>query len=142
MLTDTAVRLINESVIFLPGWTIKAKDFTARHEGCICLFVSYPGRESARREAPDYQVRNEPRATFLLQVNEMDDTQLHKAVLDRLIEFITHEFREFYRVQPSYWAPFHPHTIDGMKRWGEGERDLQFGFNGMDWDAELCGAPA
>jgi hypothetical protein len=139
MLTETAVKLINDTVAFLPGWTVKAKDFTSRHEGCICLYVSYPGRESNRPEAMDgYPVQNEPRATFLLQVAELDDIGLHKAVLDRLIEFITHEFREFYRVKPSYWSPFHPHSIDGMRRWGDADRDLQFGFNGMDWDKELC----
>lgn len=28
-----------------------------------------------------------------------------------------HEMREFLRIAPTYWAPFHPHHTDGIRRW-------------------------
>jgi hypothetical protein len=31
-------------------------------------------------------------------------------------------------VNQTGWAPFHPHRIDCIKRWGEVESDLTFGI--------------
>lgn len=135
MLTETACQIINHGVCFMPGWKITAHDFTTRHEGCVALHVEYPGRETARSHAPEYATCNEPRAVLLLQVgNFTDDLELHRAVIGKLIEFWVHEAREFYRVLPSMWAPFHPHKIDGMERWGEPDKDLTYGFNAMRWE--------
>jgi hypothetical protein len=140
MEVPTAIRIINDGICFMPGWQITASDFTGRHQGTICLHVEYPGRETARREAPDYKLHNRPRAAFLIQVaNIRDDIELHRKVLDKLIEFWTHEARESYRVNPSMWAPFHPHNQDGMERWGDVEKDLHYGFNAMDWS---CAEPS
>ena len=137
MLPQTAVSLVNESLMFLPGWHVKASDFTSRHEGAICVYVSYPGHESNRPEAmAGYPVTNEPRAVTVLQVGlDWELTDLFRAVLNVLIMFITHEFREFLRVRPTGWAPFHPHQIDGIARWGGNPTDdLTFGFNAMKWE--------
>lgn len=135
MLTETACRIINENVVFFPGWKIYAEDFTSRHEGCVCLYIEAPSVETNRPEAMEgYCVRNTPRATTMLQVADLaDDVALHRAVIEKLIEFWTHEARECYRVKPSYWAPFHPHQIDGMKRWGTPDKDITYGFNAMSW---------
>lgn len=136
MLTESAVNIINSSVVFMPGWKIRAEDFTSRHEGCVCLYIEYPGRESGRPGAfKGYPERNHPRAAAMIQVGNFTDvTELHRAVLGKLIEFWTHEAREFYRVLPSGWAPFHPHQIDGMNRWGTVDKDLAYGFNAMAWE--------
>jgi hypothetical protein len=139
MLVPSAVALINESLIFLPGWKITAEDYTSRHEGCVALHIGAPSYETNRSEAMlGYPVENEPHAVVMIQVTpEMDLVDLFYLVLSKIIEFQTHEFREGMRVKPTGWAPFHPHKIDGIHRWcarsGEhtAEKDLSFGFNHM-----------
>lgn len=135
MLVSSAVTIINESVIFFPGWKIRAEDFTTRHEGCICLHIEGTSWETNRPEAmAGYPTVNHPRVTVLLQVgNIADDLELHRAVLGKLIDFMVHEAREAYRIKPTGWAPFHPHKIDGMNRWGEVDKDLTYGFNAMNY---------
>lgn len=131
----SACQMINESLVFMPGWSWRAEDFTTRHEGTVCLYVEYPGRETARSEAPyGYPEHNRPRAAMLLQVGNLSDQiALFRAVIEKFIAFWTHEARECFRVKPTFWAPFHPHKIDGMERWGDMTNDLYYGFNSMEW---------
>jgi hypothetical protein len=132
---ERAIAIINNGIVFKPGWEYYAKDFTSRHEGCICLYVEGVSRETSRRDAQyGYPTPNRPRATFLIQVSDLDHLALYREVLKRFIAFDIHEDREFFRTTPDYDAPFHPHRIIGMREWGDIEGDLSFGFNGMEWN--------
>lgn len=135
MLVESAVRIINDGIVFFPGWKIHAEDFTSRHEGAVCLHIEMCSWETNRPEAmAGFPVQNHPRVTVIIQVADLeDDVALHHMVVQALIDCFIHEAREAYRVKPSGWAPFHPHTIDGMRRWGQPDKDLTYGFNAMDY---------
>lgn len=128
MLTETAIRLV-ETVCYRPGWTLEATDYSNRFEGCICIKVSYPAPETGRENwANGYCEQIRARASFPIQIHDADTTTLYRRVLMALVEIEVHEAREIFRVSPTGWAPFHPHQIDGMRRWGQPERDLAFGL--------------
>lgn len=135
MLTSSAIAIINDGIIFFPGWEISAEDFTNRHEGCVCLYINVASYETNRPEAmAGFPVQNHAKAAVLIQVADCkDDIELHRLVLETLISVWTHEAREAYRIKPTGWSPFHPHQIDGMKRWGNPQVDLYYGFNAMKW---------
>ncbi len=135
MLVESAVAIINNGIVFFPGWTVHAEDFTARHEGAVALHIEGTSWETNRPEAmAGFPEINHPRVVRIIQVADLnDDISLHRVVLQQFIDFFIHEAREAYRVQPTGWAPFHPHQIDGMKRWGRPEDDLTYGFNAMDF---------
>lgn len=128
METQSAIELISQ-LVYKPEWTFEAKDHCHRFEGAIALTITYPARESAREDAAEgYPHVNHPYATFPIQVHGMCAEDLYRAILKIIGEIEMHEAREFLRVKPTYWAPFHPHQIDGMRRWGEPEKDLNFGL--------------
>jgi hypothetical protein len=134
MLVSSAVAIINDGIVFFPGWQIHAEDFTSRHEGAVCLSITFPSWETKRSEAmAGFPEANMPRQCFIIQVSDLDDVELHRAVIKILVDCFTHEAREAYRIEPSGWAPFHPHKIDGMIRWGSREKDLTYGFNAMNF---------
>lgn len=126
MEVDSAIDLIN-SLIYKPGWRISAKDHQGRFEGTVAVKIDYPAQNTNRDQAPDYPENIETYASFPLVVGDCDDECLYRRVLDEIMKIELHEAREYLRVQPTLWAPFHPHRIDGMKRWGELEADLRFG---------------
>jgi hypothetical protein len=133
MLVNSAVELVNQ-LIFLPGWTITATDHSNRFEGTILVRVDYPARNSNRDQAPDgYPQEIRTYATFPLVVADCDDADVYGAIVEALAEIELHEIREFLRVSPTNWAPFHPHRVDGMRRWakrtgGDIRHDLKFGI--------------
>ena len=127
MEVKSALDLVN-AIIYKPGWRISAEDHTNRFEGAIKVRIDYPARASERDEAPDYEREINTYATFPLIVADCDDIGIYRRIVAKLIEIETHEIREFLRVQPTRWAPFHPHRIDGMRRWGDPEGDLKFGI--------------
>ncbi|MBM0256376.1 hypothetical protein [Micromonospora sp. 4G55] len=127
MEVKSALDLVN-AIIYKPGWRISAEDHTRRFEGAIVVRIDYPARASERDEAPDYEREINTYATFPLIVADCDDVGIYRRIVDKLIAIETHEIREFFRIQPTRWAPFHPHRIDGMKRWGDPDGDLQFGI--------------
>jgi hypothetical protein len=134
MLIATAIELVNQ-LVYKPGWTIMAGDATNRHESTIRVRIEYPAQETSREEARNgYQKDNHPYAQFYIIIDPTcDDVSLYRHIAERIMEIEQHEMREYLRVEPTYWAPFHPHQIDGMKRWhGVGNRagiesDLMFG---------------
>lgn len=130
MRVETAIALIND-VIYRPGWEISATDARHRFENAVRVEIHYPAEETSRERALDpagpYREENRPRAAFYLMVGDCDDISLYRRLLDRFLEIEQHEAREYLRVRPSGWAPFHPHQADGMARWGDPERDLMFG---------------
>lgn len=129
MIVTSAVELV-KALVFIPGWHISARDYSSRFEGCIAVDFVYPAQRSERELAPTYleEVPNGARASFPIPVADLDDIGLYRAVLDRIIEIQLHEAREFLRVAPTYWAPFHPHRADGMARYGSVSSDLTFGL--------------
>lgn len=134
MLVQSAVAIINQGIVFFPGWKIHAEDFTSRHEGAVCLNIEMSSWETNRPEAmAGFPEANHPRVCVILQVSELDDIELHRTVIQTLIDCFEHEAREAYRILPTGWSPFHPHQLDGMKRWGKRDKDLTYGFNAMNY---------
>lgn len=129
----SALDLIN-SLAYKPGWLFAAEDHSNRFEGTVKVTIHYPAQNSNRDKAEEgYPESIMTYACFPLVVAEC------AAVEDLVFQILTaigriemHEAREFLRVEPTLWAPFHPHRVDGMKRWAArtGEplvSDLQFG---------------
>lgn len=126
---NSACRMINQ-LVYKPQWSFEATDFANRFEGAIQICVRYPAAMSERAEAEmGYPKLFDARANFTIQVEDCDEVMLYRRLLtDVIFRIERHEAREFLRVLPTYWAPFHPHRMDGMKRWGEVELDLHFGL--------------
>lgn len=128
MLPATAIELVSQ-IIFRPGWKFEASDYTNRFESAICVRVTYPAPESSRHNFPDYPEQIEAHASFPIQVAECDAAALYRKILEHVIAVIdVHEARELFRIAPTGWAPFHPHQVDGMTRWGTPQADLAFGL--------------
>lgn len=134
METASAIELIRR-VIYKPGWKFTARDHTKRFEGTIVVRVDYPARNSNRDQAEaGYPQEIITYAEFPLVVKDCADDDLYAALLRAITSIEEHESREFLRVRPTNWAPFHPHRVDGMRRWaarnGKGDllADLQFGI--------------
>lgn len=133
MRIDTAIELI-ENICFWPGWKFTATDLNDRFEGAICLRIDYEARNGNRENAPDYIDTVSPSTSFPIHVSDLDQIGLYHAVFDKIQVIREHEDREGFRVQPTLWAPFHPHNIGGMTRWKNRPElvdlsgDLQFGL--------------
>lgn len=133
MINESAVELIN-NLIYKPGWTFTATEHDKRFEGTILLRIDYPARNSNRDQAEaGYPEVINTYATFPMVVQDCTDEDLYFKVLKIIEKIEMHEAREFLRVNPTHWAPFHPHRVDGMRRWAERtgstmDADLQFGI--------------
>lgn len=127
MNVESAVQLINQ-LVYKPGWKISATDHTNRFEGAVQVRIDYPAHASEREEAPNYAREIQTYAEFPMIVVDCNDASLYRRVINAIVEIETHEAREFLRVVPTMWAPFHPHRIDGMRRWGDESGDLRFGL--------------
>lgn len=130
METTEAIERI-EGTILKPGWRIEAEDHSKRFEGTVKLTVHYPAANSNRENAPDYteQILPDTHASFALQVGLIaDGIELYRRLIDVMVNIETHEWREFLRDPRTLDAPFHPHRIEGMTRWGDVEGDLHFGL--------------
>jgi hypothetical protein len=128
MRVASALDLVN-SIVYKPGWKITATDHTNRYEGAIKVRIDYPARNSDRPEAAEgYPTEITTYASFVVIVEDCTLDTMCRRIVEKIIEIEAHEVREFFRLNPTLWAPFHPHNIDGMKRWGELEKDLQFGL--------------
>lgn len=127
MLITTAVDLV-DNLIYKPGWRFTATDHTRRFEGSIKLRIDYPARASERDEAPGYDREINTYAEFPIIVRDCADVDLYRRIIECIMEIEQHEAREFLRVKPTMWAPFHPHNIEGMRRWGTTLEDLKFGI--------------
>lgn len=130
---NSAIKLVGE-LIYKPGWEITAKEHDNRFEGTITVRIDYPARNSNRDQAEaGYPQEINTYASFPLIVADCSDDDLYGQILDRISAIEEHEAREFLRVEPTDWAPFHPHRVDGMRRWAARKgtsvmADLQFGI--------------
>ncbi|SEB60478.1 hypothetical protein [Streptomyces melanosporofaciens] len=134
METASAIELVND-VIYKSGWTFTACDHTKRFESTIVVRVDYPARNSNRDQAAaGYPQEITTYAEFPLVVKDRTDEDLYAALLEIVMSIEEHEAREFLRVRPTGWAPFHPHRATGMRRWAARNgntdllADLQFGI--------------
>ncbi len=128
MMIQSAIDLIN-NIVYKPGWKFSVEDHTNRFEGAIKLRIDYPACNTDRDCAREgYQEQIETYAHFPVIVADCDDEELWRRVLGCIAEIDEHERREAFRIKPTFWAPFHPHQIDGMARWGDPAGDLKFGI--------------
>lgn len=126
---SSALRLI-EQVIFMPGWRLEAEDHTKRFEDAILLTIHYPARSTARADAEaGYPEEIVTYARFVVLAGDCDsDEDLWRVLMEKILLVLEHEAREYFRIKPTSWAPFHPHRRDGMRRWGNPATDLGFGL--------------
>jgi len=132
MEVDSAVKLIGE-MQGKAGWSFKAESCCDRFEGSVRVFVTYPVRDTSRdHPQADINDRDEYTLTteWVIQVAPMTDLDLYRAILDMTMDTENHEWREALRT-PTGWAPFHPHRIDGMRRYGFINDDVAFGRGRM-----------
>lgn len=126
---QSAIDIINDQLVFLPGWEITAEPMVNRFENTVRLHVNYPATRTERELMRSGDV--EPiatRASFPLVCDFPDIVGLARCILMDVIAPINmHEAREGLRFKPTFWAPFHPHRVDGMQRWGNVPGDLLFG---------------
>ena len=134
MEAKSAIKLIHD-VIYKPGWVFVARDHTGRFEDSITVRIEYPARNSNRDQAvAGYPKEINTYAEFPLVVKDCTDEDLYAELLRMIMSIEEHEAREFLRVEPTQWAPFHPHRVDGMRRWAartgrtDLRADLQFGL--------------
>jgi hypothetical protein len=128
MYVDSAIKLIS-TMVYKPGWSFEATDHTNRFEGTVHVKVHYTALNSNRDQAElGYPETIETYAQFAFHVLECDEADICRHMLDAIVAIETHEAREFLRLLPTFESPFHPHRVDGMKRWGALETDLQFGL--------------
>lgn len=126
---ESALRLI-EQIVFMPGWRFEAEDHTKRFEDAVMLTIHYPARSTARAEAPDdYPNEINTYARFVILAGDCDDDEmLWRCIMEKILLVLEHEAREYFRIRPTFWAPYHPHRREGMKRWGNPATDLGFGL--------------
>lgn len=125
----TAIDLINDGIVFLPGWTFHAEDISHRFEGTVKLRISYHAVDTGRDNAKiGYEKELDTFAEFSFPVaNCPDINSVVRHMLDKIMEIQLHEAREALRIRPSYDAPFHPHALAGMAAYGKVDTDLSFG---------------
>lgn len=135
MEVQSAVELVNQ-VIYKPGWNFEAEPHTPRFEGTISVCITYPAADSGSNSFPEawrdgflHLVPGGAKARHPIVVSDVDDVGLYKRLIDVILDIEEHEAREFLRILPTGWAPFHPHRVDGMRRWGKMEHDLHFGLS-------------
>lgn len=117
MLISSAINLVQQ-LVFFPGWKFTATDHTNRFEGSILVRIDYTAQETGRENARQgYPETINTYATFPMIVVDCDDTMLYRKIANAITKIQIHELREALRVHPTCWAPFHPHNVDGMKRW-------------------------
>lgn len=127
MKVPEAIALVN-TLVLRPDFHVSAEDYTNRFEDTICVHVTQDTRSSNFEDAPSYETLIGARAAFPVTVSTMTENDLVRAVIEILIRFETHELREFTRRFDDLVAPFHPHTVEGMNRWGDPSGDLLYGL--------------
>ena len=117
---QTGIDLIDQ-ISYKPGWEFHAEDYTAKFEGSIKVRIEYPAYDSSREYSEEDKLRPiKTYGEFALMVGDIiEPNQLYRRVLDALTKIELHEMREFLRLKGGMFAPFHPHTVRGMRNWNE-----------------------
>ena len=113
-----AMRLIN-AVQYKPGWEISAPEtwMQAMYSGAVVVNIKWTARDTNR----EYAIQGYP----VSKAMEVDDLipfdctreELLRRVFELIMELELHESREFFRVAPTYEAPFHPHRPECEEAW-------------------------
>ena len=120
MYVASAVDLINNGLIYKPGWKFEAESHEKRFEGHVLVKVSYHAHNSNRDCATrGYDEEIETYASFSFPVTECTEHDVIFRLLLSIIEIEIHEAREFLRDRVSFESYFHPHRIAEMSRWRE-----------------------
>lgn len=128
MKVESAVDLINNGVIYKPGWRFEATDHTNRFEGHVAVKCWYHARNSNRDCATrGYDEEIETYASFSFAVTNCSEHDVIFRLLLAIIEIEVHEAREFLRRSGSFESFFHPHRIAEMARWREHATPCAFG---------------
>jgi hypothetical protein len=143
MKVETAMKMINDELIFIPGWKFTARDHRNRFQDSIILRIDYPAQNSNRDQVTGENAENpypESIMTYaefpMIIADGCTTDDLFGYVGDCIMKIQEHEMREFLRIKGTGWAPFHPHHTDGMIRWESRHHnatpammsDLQFGI--------------
>lgn len=129
MMDVETARALVEHIIYKPGWKFTTEPHTRRYQDAFKLRIDYPAQNSDRDQAPHFPEAIEPYAEFVIVVGQTcGEKELWKQILTAVMEVEEHEAREFFRIAPTYHAPFHPHHMSGTMAWGTTpEKDLLFG---------------
>lgn len=131
-----AVDIIN-GMVYRPGYTIRAVDSTRRYERSVNVLITAETRDSGTVDHPDMWRENypahviAPAAFNILIPANAEKRDLFKLIGLAIIEFETHEMREFLRDPDTGIAPLHPHTQAGINFWGTPEIDATYGLNSL-----------
>lgn len=130
MEVQSAVDIVNTQMIYVPGWEFTAEPFTDRFEAAMQVRVNYPVIRTDREVMRAGEVVPfTATAAFPIVCDFNDMVGLARCIIDNvLVPIHLHEAREGLRFLPTFWAPFHPHRVDGMNRWGDPNGDLMFGI--------------
>lgn len=66
----------------------------------------------------------------MILCEDLDDIGLYYRIARIVMEVEEHEMREFLRISPTMWAPFHPHNTGGIRTWAK--------MSGIDHDAAIA----
>lgn len=116
-----ASKLIN-SLGLKPGWTVKARPWSERHESSVLMEFNFPAADSSY--PPEYKI-DIPGGVVVTKAIMVGDCKTWDEVLRKVLTCVldieAHEWREFLRLgaEHDHHAPFHPHTDYGMLRWAK-----------------------
>jgi hypothetical protein len=132
MNVETAIHLV-DSMIYKPGWYFEAEDATDRFEDAIRITVHANSFRTERYLVDRDGHYTEPidaRSAFTIFCGDCNRPEdfLRRMFEEAIMPTELHEAREFFRNRHTHWAPFHPHRIDGMKRWGSPDSDKTYGL--------------
>jgi len=133
MLTvSEAVRILNEEIVYKPSWKIQARSHTKRFQRTIAVRIEYPCQNSNLEDAKlGYPNSIVTYAEFPITLGQdWGHLELCRALIESIMKIEEHEAREFLRLPnlENWRAPFHPHSVLGIERWGAGrESDVLFG---------------
>lgn len=131
MKMSEACDVICNRLVYKPGWRFEAEEHVPRFPGQVKVTVHYPARNSNLADAKDgYPLDIMTYAKFPIQVWTLTDKyELIRCLIEKIMEIELHEAREFLRLPEDDWlAPFHPHSVKGMARWGQADSDVLFGL--------------
>lgn len=109
-----AADLINNGLIFKPGWDVSAIGFDAYDT--VLVRAELLTTNFDREEAPYYRGRIIAGGTFELSTKGSQDEVLQR-LLTEFVKIEEHEWREALRLKSNYDAPFHPHRPEGQDNW-------------------------
>lgn len=119
MNASAAASLINQELIFRPGWQLRAVPF--ENLGVVLVEASVLTNNLDREEAPDYRSQIIAGGSFEVPTGGTE-AEFLKRLIGEFLKIEEHEWREALRFKPNrphgdYVAPFHPHRPEGIRNW-------------------------